>query len=107
MFVVCTPTILGSMESSPSDLSAKISFKRVHLSVLELGLNRITQWLMSDHVMLFNRNSRTDAHTHLEPSIANRFDGEEFIDPKVAGVQTNNHSNRSYATIQLLYMRVH
>ena len=45
--VVCTPTTLGSTNSSPTDLSAKLCSRSVRLSVLKLGLNCITQWLIS------------------------------------------------------------
>ena len=34
--VVCTPTTLGSMDSSPSDLSVKVYFMSMRLLVLEL-----------------------------------------------------------------------
>lgn len=43
MPVTCILTTLGSMSSSPSDLSAKFCSRSVHPSALELQLNCITQ----------------------------------------------------------------
>ena len=44
--VICTPTNLGSMDSSPSDLFVKFSFRSVRPSVLQFELSHITQWLI-------------------------------------------------------------
>ena len=52
-------TTLGSMHSSPSDLSAKICFRSVRLSFLELELNCITQWLISHHTLYSSQASWT------------------------------------------------
>ena len=39
LFVVCTLTTLISMDSFLSDLFAKLGFRSLHLSVVELGIN--------------------------------------------------------------------
>ena len=44
---LCTaPTTLGSIDSSPGDLSAKVGSRSVRQSVSTLGLNLISKWLM-------------------------------------------------------------
>ena len=41
--------------------------------------------------MLFNPNSRTNGHTLLDPSLADKFAGEESMDFKVVGVYTTDN----------------
>ena len=57
--IACTPTILGSMDSSPSDKSARVCFGGVRPSVLQLKLNGITQWLISHRTLYCSLTPRT------------------------------------------------
>ena len=44
--------------------------------------------------MQLNPKSRTDGHTLLEPSLADRYDGEKSMGPKVVGVHTTDNQPR-------------
>ena len=52
--LVCTPSTLGLMDSSPSDLPAQVCFRSVRLSVLDLGLSCIANQLchyVASHIL--------------------------------------------------------